>query len=364
MPFHFNGQPFTKPQLRQYATEQLRQNLQVWEADVWKFVGEWLNDETHITVHTSGSTGTPKAIQLPKDKVRNSALMTANYLGLGEGSNALLSLSANYIAGKMMIVRAIENRWHLWATEPSNQPLKDVPDTLTIDLVAWVPSQLQAMLDLNDAPLNQRIHAICNIILGGSPVLPALASTLKDFPNRVFETFGMTETISHIAMKRLSGANATDVFETTDENIILGQDDRDCLVIIAHHLADQPVVTNDIVEFIDERHFRWLGRVDNVVNSGGIKLFPEALEQKVQHLLSQRFFMAGVPDVQLGQKLIMVIEGPALNHPQLEQLRNHLQTILTRYELPRNIYSVTRLEETATHKVNRLATLKKLALAQ
>jgi o-succinylbenzoate---CoA ligase len=218
------------------------------------------------------------------------------------------------------------------------------------------------MLNLNDPELDTRIQRIGTIILGGSPVLPLLAERLRTFPNRVFETFGMTETISHIAMRRLSGLDTQDTFETTDPDIILGQDDRDCLVIVAPALAHQPVVTNDIVEVKDDRHFRWLGRVDNVVNSGGIKLFPEELERKIQPLIAQRFFLAGVADLQLGQKLILVLEGPPLNPKEVEHHKESLRTALTRYEMPREIFAVSQFEETATHKVNRKATLTKLGL--
>lgn len=364
MAFHLNGQPFTNQTLKQFAAQQLQTNLPQWEQDLYTFIIEWLNDGSEITVHTSGSTGKPKALKLNKQQVRNSALMTDQYLGLGADSTALLSLSANYIAGKMMIVRAIENGWHLWAVEPSNNPLEGFDSQIALQLVAWVPSQLKAMLDKKDIALTSRIKAIDNIILGGSPVLPKLAEKLKAFPNKVFETFGMTETISHIAMRRLSGNEAQGTFETTDPDIILGQDERDCLVIIAPALAHKPVITNDIVEVIDDRHFNWLGRVDNVVNSGGIKLFPEVLEQKVQPLLSQHFFMAGIADEQLGQKLIMVIENPALSRAELTTLKETLGTVLTRYEMPREIYTTTHFEETATHKVNRVATLTKLGLGQ
>ncbi len=360
MPFKLNGQSFSKLALQLFAEQHLATELQGWERDLFQFIKDWLSDDEYITVHTSGSTGNPKAIKLNKTQVRNSALMTANYLGLGENSNTLLSLSANYIAGKMMIVRAIENEWHLWATEPSNKPLEYIAPDLQIDLVAWVPSQLQAMLDLNDPELDTRIQRIGTIILGGSPVLPNLAERLRMFPNRVFETFGMTETISHIAMRRLSGPEAQNTFETTDPDIILGQDDRDCLVIVAPALAHQPVVTNDIVEVKDDRHFRWLGRVDNVVNSGGIKLFPEELERKIQPLIAQRFFLTGISDAQLGQKLILVLENPELDPKEIEHLKETLRKALTRYEMPREIVTISRFEETATYKINRTETLKKL----
>ncbi len=361
MPFHLNGQPFTASLLRQFATERLQATPTTWEQDLYAFILEWLNGEPTITVNTSGSTGKPKAIKLNKVQVRNSALMTAQYLNLGEGSNALLSLSANYIAGKMMIVRAIENGWHLWAVAPSNNPLEHFDTQIALQLVAWVPSQLKAMLDKKDVKLTERIQAIDNILLGGSPVSPKLAQKLKLFPNNVFETFGMTETISHIAMRRLSGA-AQDAFETTDPDIILGQDERDCLVIIAPALSSQPVITNDIVEVVNDRHFNWLGRVDNVVNSGGIKLSPEQLERKILPLLAQRFFMAGVADGQLGQKLILVLEGGALTATSISKLKESLATTLTRYEMPREIFTISQFEETATHKVNRLATMRKLGI--
>lgn len=361
MAFHLNGQPYTNESLKQFATHQLQSaELPQWQRDLFLFILEWLNEDGEITVHTSGSTGKPKAIQLNKQQVRNSALMTGQYLGLGAGSTVLLSLSANYIAGKMMVVRAIVNGWHLWAVEPSNNPLEGFDSKVALHLVAWVPSQLKAMLDKKDEALTARIQAIENIILGGSPVLPKLAQKLQPFPNKVFETFGMTETISHIAMRRLSGDEAKDTFETTDPDIILGQDERDCLVIIAPALAHQPVITNDIVEVVNERHFKWLGRVDNVVNSGGIKLFPEVLEQKVQPLLTRRFFMAGIADEQLGQKLIMVLEGPALSRAELNNMKETLSTVLTRYEMPRDIITIAQFEETATHKVNRAGTLGKL----
>lgn len=363
MPFSLNGTAYTKPQLLQLAQAHLVPGiLPLWQHELFTFIAEWLNEESYITVNTSGSTGVPKTIRLPKNKVRNSALMTGRYLALGEGSTALLSLSASYIAGKMMIVRAIENHWQLWATKPTSQPLSHIAPNLKVDIVAWVPSQLQAMLQTDSQLLIERIQGIGTILLGGSPVLPQLADTLRHFPNRVFETFGMTETISHIAMKRLSGKTATSLFETTDPDIILGQDERDCLVVIAPALTDHPVITNDIVELRNERHFVWLGRVDNVVNSGGIKLFPETLELKIQPLLAQRFFLAGVPDAQLGQKLVLVLESPALATADLELLRKSLTTVLTRYEMPRNIYTVAQLAETATHKINRPATLRQLGL--
>lgn len=362
MAFHLNGQPYTNELLQKFATQQLQSDLSQWQQDLYSFVLEWLNDDGEITVHTSGSTGKPKEIKLNKQQVKNSALMTAQYLGLGAGSTVLLSLSANYIAGKMMVVRAIENGWHLWAVEPSNQPLDNFDERIDLKLVAWVPSQLKAMLDRKDKKLTSRIQAIENILLGGSPVLPKLAEKLQSFPNKIFETFGMTETISHIAMRRLSGPAAQGLFETTDPDIILGQDERDCLVIIAPTLAHKPVITNDIVEVVDDRHFNWLGRVDNVVNSGGIKLFPEVLEQKVQPLLAQRFFMAGISDEQLGQKVIMVLESTALPPNSIKKVKDSLATVLTRYELPREIITISEFEETATHKVNRKATLLKLGI--
>lgn len=352
-----NGTHYNEDQLLQLIQQKLATpQLPDWEQAFYQFLQNWLNEEATVTVHTSGSTGTPKAIQLGKQEMLNSARTTLDYLQLQAGDKALLSLSANYIAGKMMIVRALLGELDLWVTPLHGEPLLEFSGG-RIDFTAWVPMQ---MIQALEAGKKEQVQQIGTIILGGSPVDDVLREELKSFPNNIYETFGMTETISHIAMRKLSQGAEQSYFETVDDNIILGQDDRDCLVIIAPHVSAKPVITNDVVEIVDDRRFNWIGRFDNVVNSGGIKLFPELLEDKIRPLLNERFFLAGVPDTELGQKLIMIVETEeTLNEASLkEQLRN----TLTRYEIPKAYYSSPQLEETATGKLNRLETLKKLGL--
>lgn len=357
-----NGKHLHRTELLALAHDTLRTGTaEDWEVAFFDFVMQWLNPEPYLIVKSSGTTGAPKEIRLGKQQMVNSARMTANYLGLREGDNALLSLSANYIAGKMMIIQAMVSGMNLITIAPSNNPFELLPASQSIDFTAWVPMQMQNLLE--DMGNRWRIAQIKTIILGGSPVSKELELELAGFPNHIYETFGMTETISHIAMRKISGGKTAEDFETTDEQFILGQDDRDCLVVIAPGITNSPVVTNDVVDIKDDRHFRWIGRVDNVVNSGGIKLFPEQLEEKVQALFTERFFMAGVPDSELGQKLILVLENS--NTGQKTELIDKLKAAITnRYEVPRDIIFTPALEETESGKINRKATLKKLGLIE
>lgn len=352
-----NGTHYAEQQLQQLVAEKLSaNNLPEWEKAFYHFLNNWLDSSDTILVHTSGSTGTPKAMQLGKQQMLNSAQTTLDYLHLKPGQKALLSLSANYIAGKMMIVRAILGGLDLYLTPPHTEPLKEFTAT-DVDFTAWVPMQMKLALE---AGKQDQVESIGTIILGGSPVDDVLREELKGFSNNIYETFGMTETISHIAMRKLSQGAEHGYFETVDDGIILGQDDHDCLVVIAPQVSNKPIITNDVVDVIDERRFHWIGRFDNVVNSGGIKLFPEMLEDKIRPLLEERFFLAGLPDTELGQKLVMVIESEQAPDPS--ELKAKLTGVLTRYEVPKAFYNTPRLEETGTGKINRQETLNKLGL--
>lgn len=328
------------------------------EVALFEFLLQWFNAEPYIQVSTSGSTGTPKKIKLAKEQMKNSASMTLSYLSLKPDDKALLALSTNYIAGKMMVVRSIVGQLDLHTVSPSNNPLLEVKETDRFQFAAFVPMQMQQIV-ANEKTLDIA-RQIDNIILGGSPVSPELQETLSSFPNMVYETFGMTETISHIAMRHLSQGAAKAVFETTDDNIILGQDDRDCLVIIAPGISNGPVVTNDVVDLQDERHFKWLGRVDNVVNSGGIKLFPELLEANLSGVLPYGYFMAGIADTELGQKLVLIVEHRDVESDEL--LKTIKPYFKSRYEIPKEVFGVTKFELTANGKLNRNGTLSKLGL--
>lgn len=354
-----NGTSYQRTEVLELAHQVLRSgNAADHEIALYEFLIQWFNAEPYIQVSTSGSTGAPKKIKLAKEQMKNSAAMTLSYLDLKPGDKALLALSANYIAGKMMVVRSIVGQLDLLSVAPSNNPLNDVADSTQIQLAAFVPMQMQHIVD-HESTLN-KAKLIGNIILGGSPVSVKLQETLKDFPNAVYETFGMTETISHIAMRKLSEGVTQAYFETTDDSIILGQDDRDCLVVIAPGISSGPVISNDVVDLQNERHFKWLGRVDNVVNSGGIKLFPELLEKNLSGVFRYGYFMAGIPDAELGQKLVLIVEHPDV---ESEELLNEIKHYFkSRYEVPKKVFGIKKFEQTPNGKLNRTGTLSKLGL--
>ena len=354
-----NGSSYQRAEILELAHQVLRSgNAADHEIALYEFLIQWFNAEPYIQVSTSGSTGAPKKIKLAKEQMKNSAAMTLSYLGLKAGDMALLALSANYIAGKMMVVRSIVGQLDLISIAPSNNPLTDVADSTHIHFAAFVPMQMQHIVD--DHSTLDKARQIDHIILGGSAVTNDLQEILIDFPNVVHETFGMTETISHIAMRKLSRGTAQASFETTDDSIILGQDDRDCLVVIAPGIANGPVVSNDVVELQDERHFKWLGRVDNVVNSGGIKLFPELLEPNLSGVLPYGYFMAGIPDSELGQKLVLIVEHPDVESDELiAEIKRYFKS---RYEVPKQVFGIKKFEQTPNGKLNRNGTLSKLGL--
>ncbi|MEG3659139.1 AMP-binding protein [Arenibacter palladensis] len=318
-----------------------------YEKSIGNFLMDWLDDSDSLIVHTSGSTGVPKAIALKKEHMVNSAWATGAFFKMGPGTKALQCLSADHIAGKMMLVRAIVLGWEIDLVEPSSNPLQFT--SKNYDFVAMVPMQVQASIPY----LNQ----IGTLIIGGAPISPELKLDLNKVDTRIFETYGMTETITHIAVKELAKDPEDHNFKTLPD-VVLSKDDRDCLVIEAPKVSDAVIVTNDVINLISPTEFQWLGRYDNVINSGGVKLIPEQLESKLSILIKSRFFVAGIPDTYLGQKLILLVEGNE-DENQLSQDIKSLYTI-SKYEIPKEIFSVPQFVETASGKVNRADTLRLL----
>jgi len=365
-------------------------------SSAFSFLSDWFNKEDFITVQTSGSTGKPKLIQLKKEYMVNSAIATGTYFNLEEATTALLCLSTDYIAGKMMLVRALVLGWHIDVIEPSSYPLNGI--SKQYDFCAMVPLQLQN--SLNDLSLVEKI------IVGGGVVSKELQEKIANLKTEIFATYGMTETITHIAVKRLNhivimskakqsvnykkqitsienepgNDDAYDILP----NINISKDTRDCLVIYAPKVSDSQIVTNDIVEVISATKFKWLGRYDNVINSGGVKLVPEQIENKLSAVIDRRFFVAGITDAVFGEKLIIVIEAINSEIATTEQarFRNDVKNVtssdsdenrdciekirnlksLSKYEIPKEIYFIEEFVETETKKIHRQATLAKLAL--
>ncbi len=322
--------------------------------EISNFLEEWFDNELFIEVFTSGSTGVPKKIKLQKKHMINSALATGNYFNLLENTSALLCLSTQHIAGKMMLVRALTLGWNIDVVAPSSTPLKTI-DKL-YDFSAMVPMQLYHSFD--------KINNIKTLIVGGGVISNTLLSKLENCKTNVFATYGMTETITHIAVKKLNGfSNNQECIHanyTVLPFVAISQDSRGCLVIDAPKISENKIVTNDVVELVSNTTFKWLGRYDNVINSGGVKLHPEQIEQKLASFFANtQFFVIGVPDKVLGEKLVLVIESSG-NDINVQQLQTKIksETTLSKFEVPREVYTIEKFMETDTKKVKRKETLQ------
>jgi o-succinylbenzoate---CoA ligase len=333
------------------------------------FSQAWQSGQTEFTLHTSGSTGTPKPIRLTRAQMQASAELTGRTFGLNPGDSALCCLNIAYVAGTMMLVRAMTLDLKLTLVEPTGNPLASFDSNTThFDFLAFVPLQLQAILEQTPektAILN-RAKAI---LLGGAATSPAQEAQLQVIEAPVYATYGMTETVSHVAIRRLNGPEATDFF-TVLEGVELGTDQRDCLNIRAAASNHQLVQTNDVVEWTDtqvpHRQFRLLGRADSIINSGGVKVQPEQVERVIQHILAQqnlspRLFVTGVPDERLGQRIVLVVEGNQDVQQQIQRWQPHCSEQVREevgpYAVPKDIIFAPSFHETPTGKVDRKKTL-------
>ena len=320
------------------------------ETKVLDFIKEWFSDSKTIKIQSSGSTGIPKIFEVEKSKMLNSAEMTCNFLDLKEGNIALICLPIEYISGKMMVVRSILRKLKLKIAEPSTNPLQNINEE--IDFCAMTPLQVENSLD--------KLHLIKNLIVGGASVSETLkneiSQTLKlsNSPTQSFETYGMSETLSHIALRQIF-PNQEDWF-TVFEGVEISLDERNCLKIFAPKLNSEVLQTNDLVEINNQNQFRFLGRLDNVINSGGAKIFPEELEKLVKQNIPNEVVFLGIEDEKLGQKLILIIEGES---DENLKFKIHNLEFQKSFHKPKGIIFVEQIPRTPNGKINRLE-LKKL----
>ena len=314
------------------------------EEKVISFLKEWYSDSKTVSVQTSGSTGTPKIFEIEKERMLHSAKMTCDILHLQKGDSALLCLPIEYISGKMMVVRAIERSLKLVIKTPSSTPLSGLNEE--IDFCAMSPLQVENSLD--------QIHFIKNIIIGGAAVSENLkkkiTQTLKYSitQTQVYETYGMSETLSHIALKEIFPI--PEAYFKVLGNVEISLDERKCLQIFAPKLNPERLQTNDLVELKNEREFRFLGRIDHVINSAGLKIYPEELESLVKKEISNELIFLGIKDERFGQKLILVIEGE-----KTEMLENKLSTIIypSKNHHPKEIIFLEKFPRIPNGKIDR-----------
>lgn len=282
------------------------------------FLREWEDDSDCVVVHTSGSTGKPRPMSVEKTRMKASATATCSFLGLHSGDTALLCMPLRYIAGKMVVVRSIVQGLHLLLTEPSSHPLRGLQDAPVF--AAMVPMQVVKSLENEDEA--RLLRQVRHLIIGGGAVDESLEKTLRTFPNNVYSTYGMTETLSHIALRRLSG-NDADEWYTPFSNVSVSISSEGCIIIDAPDVCSEPLTTNDIGEMnADGRRFRILGRKDNVVCSGGIKLQIESLEKDMRQWIDTPFMLSKVPDRILGEALVMMSEKNIDPHIRLTLKEN------------------------------------------
>lgn len=276
------------------------------------FFSEWNNDSDRVLVHTSGSTGKPKPMMVEKKRMLNSARITCDFLGLKPGDSALLCMSLDYIAGKMVVVRSIERHLHLISVSPSGHPLKDVDEEITF--AAMVPMQVYNTLQVPEE--RERLSSIRHLIIGGGAIDAALEQELQSLPGdiAIWSTYGMTETLSHIALRRINGDESSEWYQPFD-SVHISQTEEGCLVIDAPQVCAETLVTNDIVEIepyiynkVEKLRFRIKGRKDNVICSGGIKIQIEEVETLLKPHLEKPFMLAKKKDGKFGEIAVLLSE--------------------------------------------------------
>lgn len=271
------------------------------------FLDEWNNPKNTVEVQTSGSTGVPKCIQVEKQRMLNSARITCGFLGLKAGDTALLCMPLDYIAGKMVVVRSIERQLRLTTVEASGHPLKNI--TNSFDFAAMVPMQVYNSLQV--AEEREKLRTIKHLIIGGGPINDDLQQQLSSFPNNVWSTYGMTETLSHIALRRLNGENAS-LWYTPFCTVSISLNTNGCLVIEAPLVHEGRLETHDRAEIRDGK-FRILGRLDNVINSGGIKIQAEEVEEMLRLHIKMPYLISKCRDEKFGEVVVLLTECPDLS---------------------------------------------------
>ncbi|WP_248722808.1 AMP-binding protein [Seonamhaeicola sp. ML3] len=317
-----------------------------YQRELGVFLLDWLDKEDYVKVQTSGSTGKPKKIKIKKQAMVHSAIATGDFFNLTPGKKVLSCLPSNFIAGKMMIVRAIILGLELDMVKPSVEPRIDL--NKKYDFCAFTPMQLKNFA--------KYLKSLKTAIVGGGRVSSHIKELIKDKPTNIYETFGMTETISHIAVRKLNnftGDESEKYFETLP-GVTVSKDERGCLVIEAPSLTDEKLITNDIVEVYSDNSFDWLGRYDNVINSGGIKLYPEQIEEKLQTKINGEFFVTAQPDDVLGERLVLLVEG------EEGSIDTSIFEVLDKYEVPKETYYIPKFAETLSGKIHRQKTLELL----
>ncbi|WP_185858316.1 AMP-binding protein [Blattabacterium cuenoti] len=326
----------------------IEKNNSNWKKDIFSFLNNWYKNNPILMISTSGTTGTPKKIFLEKKYMIERAIKTVHFLKLEKKKiKGLLCLSAGFIAAKMFLVRAIIFKWKIYCIPPSSNPLKNI--NKYFDISSMVPMQVFFSL--------KYLKYIKILLIGGSSIPNFLEKKLKKISTICYATYGMTETLGHIAIKKINGVREHSFYQSFDD-INISIDKRNCLGIFSTCCMDKFIQTNDIVRIISNNTFVWIGRYDNIINSGGIKIIPELVEKKISHFIpfDKRFFISSIPDKILGEKIILIIEGNPFSLKIPEFVFNGKK----KFYKPKNIFFISHFIENPLGKIKRKETTKSL----
>ncbi len=323
------------------------------EKKTLEFIKNYLSEQSEFTFFTSGSTGIPKAITFRKKQLQKSALRTNHFFGLSIGSTILCCLNPDFVAGKMMLVRALVGNLNLIIEKPKSNPLVDIPSKQIVDFMAITPLQMDSIL--TETP--EKLASVRTILIGGADVHPSLEDKLQKHNTRVFHSYAMTETLTHVALRQLNGPKKTSTFHALP-GISFTVDNRGCLVISDSILEIDQLITNDLVKLIDVKSFHWNGRFDNVINSGGIKIQLEETENKIIQILKADridlpLCLLSLPDDRLGNKLALLVEttGNKVNERNIKKI---LKEKLPKFHDPKVVLLVPKLITTPSGKIDRI----------
>jgi O-succinylbenzoic acid--CoA ligase len=320
-----------------------------WTGQVSATVQELITGDGSLAAQTSGTTGPPKAMRVSANDLRASARLTGHTFHLRKGERALLCLPCHYIAGKLMVVRGFVIGLDLHLMDPSGGVLNNLHVQDRFRFAAMVPNQLHRALQDDRARVERQFQTI---LLGGGPVSQALEEDVQDLGTEVYHGYGSTETVTHVALRRLNGPRKQAYFHALGD-VTFELDERGCLVAHTPHLRTKDHVTNDLVDLLDERKFRWLGRYDNVILSGGRKIFPEQLEARTAGLLPYPHYFLARPDESLGECVGLILETDLNAEEVVPEVIDLLRTVLEPYEMPRRVTALDRFPRTPSGKVMR-----------
>lgn len=348
--YYISGMPFSKEGLLGFCHDKLADtSVSDFKRELYLFIIEWFSSSEYIVVKTSGSTGSPKEIHLRKEHMKASARATISYFDLKRNDKVLLCLPMSFIAGKMMVVRALTGNLDLCIAEPSSKP--ELPE-VQMQFSAMVPLQVSSLLKEKPDSLSK----IDKLIIGGSFIPDALVQQIQHLKNLVWQTYGMTETMTHIAVRKINSNKIKDWYQPLP-GVLVTLDRRRCLVIKAKHLGVEDLKTNDLAKIDKSGSFQILGRVDDMIVSGGLKFNPVSIENKLSEIISNAFFIGSLNDHELGQKLVLFIEKGGNIERQIFNIWRKLEEKLERQEIPKEIIFLDSFSRTTSGKTDRLKTV-------